>query len=109
MNFFRPFLTWKNAMICEHDNLEQLLEFRTKIAQAGRYILHMLHVRGMRSHIGLRIATQRFFPCLHTLGIAFYRWSTCSRNGVQGPCCHEAPNVMSWACTWMSVAKLGRA
>src|SRR6266480_344543 len=26
MNFSRPFLTCKNTMICEHDNLEQPLE-----------------------------------------------------------------------------------
>src|SRR2546421_11938742 len=76
MNVFRPFLACQNAMICEHDNLEQPLEFSPKIAQACRYILHLLHVRSMRSHICLRIAAQRFFPCLHTLGIAFYRWST---------------------------------
>src|SRR5436190_17598164 len=36
-------------------------------------------------------------------------FSSCSRKGVQGPCCHEAPNAMSWACSSMSVAKLGRA
>src|SRR5260370_36238202 len=75
MNFFRPFLTCKNAMICEHANLEKPLEFSTKIAQACRYILHVLHVRDMGSHIGLRMAPKRFFPRLHTLGITFYRWS----------------------------------